>query len=385
MAAFIQGPNPLYQSASEMALTIPGWLIKHGSHLKYAKNFVRLFTIPIDEYLAGFIRDEHLIRFLAVGYRGTPAAFSMTFFYAMTDYYYPDKGGMQALSDLLAQYIVDRGGDIRYNTGVEKIVVENGRAKGVLLNGGEKIFAPYVVNNSDARRTCSELLPPKAVPKEYRQRLEKSVVGESAFSVYLGVDIPPEKLPTKSCPHLLYKPSYEPVDIEEIDSHPDFYRHTLIMISLPSLFDRTLAPPGKSIIILQCAATIRSMNHWGTQKGKRTKKYRAVKKRIAAQLIQNVERIIPGLSKKIDLQIESTPYTLRDYTFNAEGAAVGWTYHPREAFKGGVKGIFGQGNTPVKNLYQVGHWTMSPGGAPAGLVSGKLVGNAIRYRLRLGI
>jgi len=168
------------------------------------------------------------------------------------------------------------------------------------------------------------------------------------------------------------------VAIEEIDSHPDFYRRTLIMISLPSLFDPTLAPPGKSVVILQCAATITSMNHWAIRKGKRTKKYKALKKEIAAQLIENVEKIIPGLSKKIDLQIESTPYTLRDYTFNTDGAAVGWTYHPREAFKGGFKGIFGQGNTPVKNLYQVGHWTMSPGGAPAGLVSGKLVGRTGR-------
>ncbi len=385
MEAFTQAPNPLFQSAGQMALGMPVWMTKYASRLKHLKTFAKLFPLPIEEYLSTFIKDKNLIRFLAIGYRGSPAPFSMTFFYALSDYYYPAKGGMQALSDLLAQYIIEKGGEIRYKTLVKNIIIEKGQATGVVLKGGETIRAPFIINNGDARRTFSEMVPSEVVPEEYQRRLQESVVGESAFSVYLGVDIPPEKLPTQGCPHLLLTPSYEPIAIEEIDTHPDFFRRALTMISLPSLFDPTLAPKGKSIVIMQCAATIQSMNQWGTKGGKRTKGYKDCKKKIAAQLIENAEKIIPGLSKKIELQIEATPFTFRDFTFNSNGAAVGWTYHPREAFKGGFKGLFGSSNTPIKNLYQVGHWIMSPGGAPAGLMSGKLVSNTIRYRLRWGI
>jgi phytoene dehydrogenase-like protein len=97
-------------------------------------------------------------------------------------------------------------------------------------------------------------------------------------------------------------------------------------------------------------------------------------------LIRNAEQLIPGLSKRIEVQIESTPFTLHRYTLNSAGASVGWTAHPRETFRGGLKGLFGTSNTPIRNLYQVGHWTMSPGGAPAGLMTGKIVSTVLRHR-----
>ena len=81
----------------------------------------------------------------------------------------------------------------------------------------------------------------------------------------------------------------------------------------------------------------------------------------------------------------ATPFTLHRYTLNSAGASVGWTAHPRETFRGGLKGLVGSSNTPVRNLYQVGHWTMSPGGAPAGLMTGKIVSTVLRHRLRWGI
>jgi phytoene dehydrogenase-like protein len=158
-----------------------------------------------------------------------------------------------------------------------------------------------------------------------------------------------------------------------------------MMVMVPTLHDPALAPKGKSVVILQCAASMRSMDRWGTRNGKRTGKYRAYKKEIARQLIMNAEQLIPELSSRIEVQIESTPFTLRRYTLNSAGASVGWTAHPRETFRGGLKGLLRSGNTPIRNLYQVGHWTLSPGGAPAALMTGKIVSSVLRQRLRWGI
>jgi phytoene dehydrogenase-like protein len=302
----------------------------------------------------------------------------------MMDYYYPAKGGVQAIPDLLSQCIIKNHGEVRCQTLVERIIVEHGAAAGVMLKGGEMIRAPFVINNGDLRRTFSEMLPQESVPDAYGRQLHNSRVSESVFSVYLGVDMAPEHIPTQGCPHILMMPEYTAIDHNEITSHPDFYRYALIMISLPSLHDRTLAPKGKSVVILQTPASIDSLDRWGTRDGVRTRQYRAHKKRIARQVIANVEKLIPNLSERIEVQIESTPFTLRDYTLNSSGAAVGWTYHPRQTFRGGLKGLLGSSNTPVKNLYQVGHWTMSPGGAPAGFITGKIVSSTILRRLRWG-
>ena len=385
MDAFAHAPNLLFQPLRETFLKTPRWLIQHASGLRGLKHLTGLLNIPIDEYLSTFVRDQNLIRLLSAGYRGNPAAFSMSFLCTMMDYYYPARGGVQAIPNWLAKSILENGGEVRYGTLVENILVEDGRATGVSVKGGERIRARFIINNGDIRRTFSEMVPSGAVPEEYARSLQQSNVSESAFSVYLGVDMPPEEIQTQGCGHVFLMPTYETLDLNEIDSNPDFYRRTLIMMMFPTLHDRALAPKGKSVVILQCAASIRSLNRWGTRKGKPTKKYGANKKEIATQLIANAEKIIPDLSKRIDLQIESTPFTLQRYTLNSDGAAVGWTYHPRETFRKGFKGLFGSSNTPIRNLYQVGHWTMSPGGAPAGLMTGKVVSTIVRYRLRWGV
>lgn len=385
MEAMTKAPNPMYLSPREAILQAPGWFFRHASGLKGIKKFSDLLDTPIDEYLATFVTDRKLIRFLSVGNRGNPAAFGMSFAYAMMDYYYPAKGGIRAIPDLLAQSILEKGGEIRYGTLVERIIVENGKASGVELQGGETLRAPFTINNGDLRRTFTEMVPPSEVPGEYLRRLQQADPGESVFSVYLGVDMPTEEIPTQGCGHILHMPTYDTLDVAEIHSNPDFYGRALMMLMVPTLHDRALAPKGKSIVILQCAASMRSLEQWGTNNGRRTKKYKAHKKEIASQLIRNAEQIIPGLSKRIEVQIESTPFTLHRHTLNSAGASVGWTAHPRETFRGGLKGLFGASNTPIRNLYQVGHWTMSPGGAPAGLMTGKIVSTVLRRRLRWGI
>lgn len=384
MDAFMNAPNIMYNSPVKTLTAMPAWFAKYAFKMGGIIKFIRLIKKPVEEYLGEFISDEQLIQLLSVGYRGNPAPFSLTFIYTMMDYYYPAKGGVQAIADLLAEYIIENGGEIRYKTEVDKIIVEKGCASGVLLKNGEKIKSDFVVNNGDIRRTFSEMISPELARGEYGNSVMESRVGESVFSVYLGVDMPAEKIPTQGCPHIFLVPSYKRIKITEMDTNPDFYGNVLLMISVPTLIDPALAPEGKSVIIIQGAASIRSFNNWGTNTGKRTQKYKELKKEVAARFISNVEKIIPGLSKKIEVQVESTPLTFQRYTLNSEGAACGWTYHPDESFRGGLKGITKNTNMGINRLYQVGHWTMSPGGAPAGLVTGKLVSGAIKKRINFG-
>ncbi len=385
MDSFMHFPNAMYIPTWKAMAKMPAWLLRYGLGMRGLIKFIRLLNTPVEEYLGTFISDKNLIRLLSIGYRGNPAPFSLTFIYTMMDYYYPSKDGVQAIPNLLVQSIIEKGGEVRYKTLVKRIVVEDGRATGVELDGGEIIHAPIIINNGDAQRTFTEMITQEAVSKDYLQSLLKSETSESVFSVYLGVDIPAEDIPIDGCPHVFLMPGYEMVDLAEIRDNPDFYRHALIMISIPTLFDPTLAPKGKSILILQCPASIKSFDEWGIVNGKKTEEYKAYKKEIASQLIANVEKFIPGLSRKIEVQIESTPHSLKRYSLNSNGAAVGWSYHPLEAFKEGLKGILGASNTTVENLYQVGHWAMSPGGAPAGLITGNIVSKTIQKRMRKGL
>ncbi len=68
---------------------------------------------------------------------------------------------------------------------------------------------------------------------------------------------------------------------------------------------------------------------------------------------------------------------------NTGGATIGWSKHAREAFDPFLKSVLDY-HTPVKNLYQVGHWAFGMGGIPGGAITGKMVSEVIRLRSLLG-
>lgn len=72
------------------------------------------------------------------------------------------KGGMGALSEALARQIEARGGEIRLKQPVRRIVVEDGRAVGVALRGGEVLRARAIVSNLDKPATFLGLLSEEA-------------------------------------------------------------------------------------------------------------------------------------------------------------------------------------------------------------------------------
>ena len=119
----------------------------------------------------------------------------------------------------LEDYIIEKGGHIQTRTRVTKISVENGQAIGVELENGRTIRSKYVISASDMKRTFLDLVEPQALNTDFRDRIEKAEIGESAVCVFLGTDIPAEKLPVQGCPHFYVHPDYE--GIEAMDRMKD--------------------------------------------------------------------------------------------------------------------------------------------------------------------
>ena len=99
--------------------------------------------------------------------------------------WYP-RGGTGAVPRALASLAIDLGVDIRTQTPVRRIIVEQGRVRGVETAAGEVIRAGVVVSNSDSVRTHREL-----VDGQPQQRFLKRRGYEPACSgvvLYLGLD-----------------------------------------------------------------------------------------------------------------------------------------------------------------------------------------------------
>jgi phytoene dehydrogenase-like protein len=76
------------------------------------------------------------------------------------------KGGSYPLAQRMVEKFEKLGGEILYKKRVEKIIVENNIAKGIVLTDGTKIPADYVISAADGNSTIFKMLEGKYISKE---------------------------------------------------------------------------------------------------------------------------------------------------------------------------------------------------------------------------
>ena len=158
-------------------------------------------------------------------------------------------GGIGALSEALAAAARAHGAEIRTGTDVERILVEDGTAIGVLLAGGGEIPARLVVSALDPRRTFFDLVgPPRLGPEFNRQVANVRMRGTTAVLHLLLDGLPPLPDAARLAGHTLIAPT---LDYLERASDDGKYgrissRPHLDMV-IPTIHDPALAPPGHHI------------------------------------------------------------------------------------------------------------------------------------------
>ena len=83
------------------------------------------------------------------------------------------RGGMGMISEAIAQSARSRGAEIRVNSAVDRILVSNGRVRGVVLAGGEEIAAPIVASNLDPTTTFLRLLEEGDLDPDFRESIRR--------------------------------------------------------------------------------------------------------------------------------------------------------------------------------------------------------------------
>ncbi|HIH97864.1 MAG TPA: NAD(P)/FAD-dependent oxidoreductase [Thermoplasmata archaeon] len=325
---------------------------------KHPLKMLRYLKKTNEEIIAPLFRDQKLKKIL---YRLMPPNYSLSNQIGMVskgDYRYPKKGTSQALSNLLAETYQANGGDLSLNMVVNKILIENGVARGVELANGEQIKASYVISNGDARLTFLKLVGKEWLDEEFVKELKREVCA-SLFLVSLGVNMDLKEKFGGEMIH--YIPDLDELETSDPSKCP-------IEIIIYSNRDLSLAPPGKSTVAIAAGIPYDYMNNWNTENGERGEAYRKLKEEVADQLIKTAGNVIPRLSEHIACKDIATPLTYERYTLNSKGSMMGWDPTPENMSK-----MFKtrKQDTPIKNLYQVGHWTFPGGGAPTVMISGK--------------
>jgi phytoene desaturase len=270
-------------------------------------------------------------------------------------------GGTGAIVSAMVRLLAELGVDVRCSAPVERIIVRNGAARGVVLAGGEVLPAAGVVANADPTQVYATMLSPRERRSYPARRLTRVRQSMSLFVGYFGA--------TRTYPQLahhtvLLGPRYEGL-LDDIFRRRVLADDFSLYLHAPSRSDSVMAPPGcEALYVLSPVPNTRAGVDW-----------RARSEPYFDRILESLERrLLPGLTGSIATRFAMTPDDFRDTLRSTDGAAFGpeptlgqsawFRYHNRSA--------------DVSDLYFVGAGTHPGAGVPGVLNSAKVVEALVR-------
>ncbi len=170
-----------------------------------------------------------------------PATFSMMPYTEMAHGVWYPRGGMYRVVDALMEIAQQARVEFAFDTAVKQIVLNDGRAEGVILEDGRRLHADAVLANADLPYVYQDLLPRDGQAEQLlRKRYSCSVI-----SFFWGIDRPYKSLG----PHTLFLADDYRANFDEIihdlavPTNPSLYIHA------PARLDPTMAPAGEDTLI----------------------------------------------------------------------------------------------------------------------------------------
>ncbi|MFF0061659.1 phytoene desaturase family protein [Streptomyces sp. NPDC005279] len=267
------------------------------------------------------------------------------------------RGGSQAMSSAFLDSFLAAGGEVRFNTGVEAILTERGRAVGVRLDDGQEISARDVVSNASLPVTYAML--GDAAPSAVRDDLASRRVGVSGFVLHMGLDATPAELGFTT------STTFVNADLDDDRMYASW--HTLepargICVSSYDVAPIGFAPSGATHVSLM---TLQYADAWDKVS---PGEYARTKFAYAETLLDRVEVITPGIRDAIEEVDVATPMTMSRYLGHPGGAIYGYDQDRTEnwLFRNSER------ETHVPGLHLAGSWA-GMGGFQTTLESGHRV------------
>ncbi|MDF1574514.1 MAG: NAD(P)/FAD-dependent oxidoreductase [Bacteroidales bacterium] len=247
----------------------------------------------------------------------------------------------------MALLFQERGGEILFNAEVEKILVENGVARGIRVKGEEEpILAETLITTVDPMLAMRTLVGDQHLPDAYVDKLKNTIMSVSSINVALGLD---DKIDMKTLdldyPYNVVSTGLgtaEKLFQAYLNGDQAFSEECFHM----ALICPSLTTGAKNTITLRC--TPFALGQWKEWRDSDYPRYKAEKEKWAGFFIGIAEKyFIPDLSKHVVVKDIATPATYARYS----GSPTGSLYDMASLVtQFGPKRL--PMKTPIKNLYQ---------------------------------
>jgi phytoene dehydrogenase-like protein len=250
---------------------------------------------------------------------------------------YTFRGGTDVLIDKMKAELLKNNVDIKMQTKVDKIIVENGKSTGIELNG-KKIKARVVLSNANIRSTVLNLVGETHFSESFLKQTKAVRLNSSSCQVYIGLK-EKEKIPYIG--ELVFTSSYPVYDPERLLDLKVSSRTFSVYypeISRPQ-------DPGARVAIV--SSTNCRFADW---KKLSKEDYEKEKAFMIEETIKGLEKFIPDIRPKIETIEAATPLTVERYTLHPQGAAFGTKFEGLDVSMNlhkNIKGLYHAGSVGI--------------------------------------
>ncbi len=351
--------------------------------------------MPVEDYLKKIIHDQGLIDIISQHFfKKTPAFFAMSYFSLYTDYYYPE-GGVGQLTAKLEQKLGDLGGRVLTETDITAV---DSACSRITDQHGNTYGYDRLIWTADLKQLyrilAAEGSPAKVIAAVEREKelILSSKGAESVYTLFMGVDQPPEVYARKAYGHFFYTPSREGLgtlqreDLQALyeswDSRSredilawldNFCRLNTYEISLPVLHDPGAAPEGKTGIIASFL-----LDHELVRRIRDDGWYEEFAAYIDGRMLEVLDNsIYPGLKEHLLFSFSAGPLAIEERVRSSEGAIVGWSFEQPIPINASMLNMKNSVRTAMPGIFKAGQWAASPAGIPTCILTAKLAADTV--------
>jgi phytoene dehydrogenase-like protein len=279
------------------------------------------------------------------------------------------RGGIGVLPELMADAVREAGAEVRTDAQVERVIVRNGTATGVALEGGEEIGARFVVSSADPKTTMFGLVGASELEPDFCRRLGSFITDGTSVKVNLALSGLPRldlaALNEGSGPQPYHRSMIEVNStIRQMDLNQAEARAGIpatdqphVECCFPTIFDPSLAPEGKHIMTIDMNSqpyTLRDGSNWDD-----------IKDEVADRCLRQLGGFFPGLDELIEHRQVLSPLDMERVFAATGGHALHGDMGDHQIFiMRPVRG-WADYRTPIRRLYLCGAGT-HPGGGISG-------------------
>jgi len=270
------------------------------------------------------------------------------------------RGGTGAISNAIGDAAREAGVEIRTQAATAKIIVKDGKAKGVVLANGDEIYAETISSSVDPRLTFNKFIEADQLPADFLEDINRFKYRGSSGKVNMALDaLPNFKAIPGAGAHLRgaisISPSVEYMERAYDDAkYGNFSRKPYIDMVIPSLTDPSVAPPGKHVLscfVQYAPYKLRPGLNWDDQK-----------EAFGDTVVNTIAEYAPNIKDIILHRQVVTPLDLEREWGLSEGNIFQGELSLEQLFFLRPAPGYARFRTPIKNLYMCGSATHPGGG-----------------------